>query len=177
MVIILICLIVCFNLCLSIVCVKGCIMFLLFILKVIVLILSGVLVSDIMCVSWLVLRINICICYFLVGFGLFNIDWVCLVWKVFILFIIFGLWMLMICVVSNFVLVVLVLLMVSVFIVMFFGICIMEYNELSLDRVWDWMGMFNIGKLVNVVVILGRCVVLFVLVMIICKLCFLVLEV
>lgn len=43
--------------------------------------------------------------------------------------------MLMICVVSNFVLVVLVLLMVSVFIVMFFGICIMEYNELSLDRV------------------------------------------
>lgn len=73
----------------------------------------------------------------------------------------------MICVVNSLVLVVFVLLIVSVFIVMFFGICMIESNEFIFFKVFDCIGMFKIGRFVKVVVIFGRCVVLLVLVIII----------
>lgn len=64
-------------------------------------------------------------------------------------------------------LVFLVLLMVIVVIGIFFGICIIEYNEFIFCKVWVCIGIFIIGSGVKDVIIFGRCVVFFVLVMMI----------
>lgn len=88
--------------------------------------------------------------------------------------LIVGLFSVRIVVVISVVLVVLVLLIVNVLIGIFVGIWMIDSRLFLFDRVWFFMGMLNIGSGVSVVVMLGRWVVLFVLVMMILKFVFLV---
>jgi len=73
-----------------------------------------------------------------------------------------------ICIVNSFVLRVFFIEMVVIG--MFVGICMMDNNEFILLRYFKGIGMLMIGSGVSVVSILGRVVVFFVLVMIICRL-------
>lgn len=84
-----------------------------------------------------------------------------------------GLVVFSICIVSS--LVLLVFLMDIVVIGILVGICMIDSRELRLFSLFSGIGILIIGSGVVVVIILGKCVVLFVLVMIILRLCLVVL--
>lgn len=97
---------------------------------------------------------------------MFLVWWV---WKVFSVWLMVGWFEVSMVVVNSVVLDVLVLLMVKVVIGMLVGICMIDSSEFMLLRVLDCIGIFSIGMVVLVVIMFGRCVVLSVSVMIVCR--------